>query len=370
MFDDIRLSRRQMLKRLALTAGGAVVYSAVPMGMAHAAGEESAGAANLAERIKENKAVFAQFGGRTTAIREKVYFNSFGESTGVEVVSPLLNFGKFIAMCKNGPQQWDAIDGDGFYTIELQRMGLLQKLPDWVERCDMVEGQWQPYISGGYAYCAQCGYLPQAFPDGGPQNWKDFWDVEKYPGKRGWPSGIYAGTLEAALMADGVAKDDLYPLDFKRAFKKLDELRPHMVFWNTYAQGQQLLMQRAISALMSANGRFHEIRRLGKPIVQVWNEAVLYPWSAMPVPKNAPHPSAIFGLISWMSNAERQAAFARHTGYGPTNSGAFKHLNDEEIANVPNSEAHRDVAATINADYLAGVDAEYFDRYRRWVAKS
>ena len=39
--------------------------------------------------------------------------------------------------------------------------------------------------------------------------WADFWDVAKYPGKRGLHSGV-RGNLEFALFADGVAPGDVY----------------------------------------------------------------------------------------------------------------------------------------------------------------
>jgi len=39
--------------------------------------------------------------------------------------------------------------------------------------------------------------------------WSDFWDVAKYPGKRGLRKGV-RGNLEFALMADGVAPADVY----------------------------------------------------------------------------------------------------------------------------------------------------------------
>ena len=42
------------------------------------------------------------------------------------------------------------------------------------------------------------------------------------------------------LLADGVAPDDLYPLDVDRAFAKLKPLLPDLIFWEGGAQSQQL----------------------------------------------------------------------------------------------------------------------------------
>ena len=71
-------------------------------------------------------------------------------------------------------------------------------------------------------------YLPQAVSDCGvgaaianlvlawdrdkfpaTPTWADFWDVAKYPGKRGLRKGV-RGNLEIALIADGVAPADVY----------------------------------------------------------------------------------------------------------------------------------------------------------------
>ncbi len=42
-----------------------------------------------------------------------------------------------------------------------------------------------------------------------PSGWADFWDVKKFPGKRGMRKGTRYN-LEFALMADGVAPADVY----------------------------------------------------------------------------------------------------------------------------------------------------------------
>ena len=51
-----------------------------------------------------------------------------------------------------------------------------------------------------------------------------------------------AGDGLAALIADGVPMEKLYPIDANRAFKKLEQLKPHvLVWWNSGAQSVQIL---------------------------------------------------------------------------------------------------------------------------------
>ena len=78
-----------------------------------------------------------------------------------------------------------------------------------------------------------------------PTSWSDLWNVSKWPGRRGMNKTPIA-TLELALMADGVARDQVYatlstPEGVDRAFKKLDELKPNIVWWQNPGQSRQML---------------------------------------------------------------------------------------------------------------------------------
>jgi mannopine transport system substrate-binding protein len=73
----------------------------------------------------------------------------------------------------------------------------------------------------------------KAFPNGGPQSWADFFDVAKFPGPRALPetSDREWWMPLIALQADGVPRDKLFPIDFDRAYKKLDTIKPHVAVW-------------------------------------------------------------------------------------------------------------------------------------------
>jgi len=75
--------------------------------------------------------------------------------------------------------------------------------------------------------------------------WADFWDVAKIPGKRGLAKSV-RGALEIALLADGVATGDIYKTlsssdGVDRAFRKLDQLKPYIVWWRTPAEAAKIL---------------------------------------------------------------------------------------------------------------------------------
>jgi putative spermidine/putrescine transport system substrate-binding protein len=76
-------------------------------------------------------------------------------------------------------------------------------------------------------------------------SWSDFWDVAKYPGKRGLHKAV-RGNLEIALIADGVAPGDVYKTlsssdGVDRAFRKLDQLKPYIEWWSTDTEAAHIL---------------------------------------------------------------------------------------------------------------------------------
>ncbi len=97
--------------------------------------------------------------------------------------------------------------------------------------------------------------------------WSDFWDVARRPGKRGLKRDP-RGTLEIALMADGVAPDDVYrtldtPDGINRAFRKLDQLKPYIVWWQTPAEAVQIIESGAVLMTSAPSGEIAAADRIG-----------------------------------------------------------------------------------------------------------
>ena len=53
------------------------------------------------------------------------------------------------------------------------------------------------------------GYNKKSYPNGGPRNWAQFWDTDKFPRVRSMFAPIAARHIEYALMADGVGVADV-----------------------------------------------------------------------------------------------------------------------------------------------------------------
>ena len=113
---------------------------------------------------------------------------------------------------------------------------------------------------------------------------------EEIPRGRARCATIPTDNLEFALMADGVPTDKLYPIDFDRAFKKLDQIKPHVtVWWTTGQQPAQLLLDKEVVLATGWNGRFYDLIKKGAPIEIDWNEGALKQGSFV-IPKGAKDP--------------------------------------------------------------------------------
>lgn len=84
--------------------------------------------------------------------------------------------------------------------------------------------------------------------------WRDFWNVTQYPGRRGLQKDAFSA-LSIALLADGVPPGDVVEAlstssGILRAFKKLNQLRPYIVWWTTPNDANFLLYKKRV--LMSS----------------------------------------------------------------------------------------------------------------------
>ena len=149
------------------------------------------------------------------------------------------------AQLKAPDNAWDVVEVSPDELAAGCTAGLLEKL-DWT-----TIGGKDHYLPQGISDCGVgatvntlvLAWDRQKFP--AAPSWADFWDVAKYPGKRGLRKGV-RGNLEFALIADGVAPADVYKVlgtsdGVERAFRKLDQLKPYIVWWQTRKEAVHIL---------------------------------------------------------------------------------------------------------------------------------
>lgn len=312
--------------------------------------------------LHSDTAVFADYGGTTRTARQQSFMDPFSSKTGVRGVFADADPGKLALFAQQGRADWDVIDLDNWDVVRFSKLGYLAKLPSDVPRVDAVPKEFQDYATGGYTVANGFAYRGDKVQ---PKSWADFFDTERFPGKRALPSFAFQ-QIEAALMADGVGCNSLYPLDYDRAFKKLDALRKDVLFYDSFGQAVQYLSQGSVTMAILPNSRASVPKEQGLPIDFQWNQA-FSEWTAAAVLKDAPHQDAAFELVKSMADPQNQAQFAKATKYGPTNSAALKLLDKETLASIPNS--HTKETCSVDAAALGDAIVDYTKRYSAWVSK-
>lgn len=310
--------------------------------------------------------VWADFGGPTNESRQAAYFDGFADEHGVEVTSVPIEDALYYPMLEGEPGDYDVFQVSA--AEPLNYPGGAQELPESAQS-DLLPDDLRPYLLGGFYLGMAQGWLTDTFPDGGPQDWADFFDTETYPGTRAWPGQppFYDSSYEIALLADGVAPEDLYPLDLDRAIAKLDTIRDDLVFYQSYAEVQQLLVSGSAAIAVSVTGQFNALRNAGEDVTVQWNQAFTTPQGFV-LPPESGNPDAVVALAEWMNDPEHQAVFVERTGYGPVNSEVFEHLDPELAATLANSPEHEDVVIAWDERWRAENKQAMLDTYTEWLA--
>ncbi|MGG2002137.1 extracellular solute-binding protein [Pseudomonas aeruginosa] len=149
-----------------------------------------------------------------------------------------------------------------------------------------------------------------------------YWDVKKFPGKRGLRWGAKY-SLEFALMADGVAPKDVYqtlatPAGVERAFRKLDELKPYIHWWKSGRDPVRDLADGTVVMSSAYNGRIAAAQAEKQPLAMVWSGGVYdFDFWALPVgvwKKQLPRSSS----VSPASRSSRRLSPRHRLRPGPT----------------------------------------------------
>ncbi|EJJ26701.1 extracellular solute-binding protein [Rhizobium sp. CF142] len=184
---------------------------------------------------------YAGYGGSYGDALRETWFEPFEKETGIKVN---LGPGASLALAKlqNGDgktAQWDMIDLTNAEYITALHQDLLAPIPAGsVDDSQLVSGYLKSHGFSYVTYVWVMGYNKSKITDANaPQTWSEFWDTKRLPGKRALMAVQTDGdALEAALMADGVDRSKLYPIDLDRAFKSLDKLGRDDIIWTTSLQ--------------------------------------------------------------------------------------------------------------------------------------
>jgi putative spermidine/putrescine transport system substrate-binding protein len=320
-----------------------------------------------AEDLKGKTVVFASWGGAYQDAEKACYCDPFVRATGAKVLQDgPMNTAKFRTMIDSGAPDWDVTD----ITIDFLYSGIGDQLFEKIDKSIVDTSRLDPrfvndYGIGCIVWSYNLGYSTKAFPGKDvPRSWADVFDLKRFPGKRTFGDNVVA-TLEAALLADGVAPAQLYPLDVERALRKLDTIKSQTVFWSSNSQSQQLFVDGEVTMGLILNGRAYDAAKKGAPIAVSWEQNI-QSVDYLVVPRGSKNREAAMKLIDVMTLPENQAKLANMIAYAPTNPAAFTGIDPQIAPWLSTAPDNVKQGFLINAEYWRDNLKTLQERWTAW----
>ena len=307
-------------------------------------------------------------GGSLAELLKKIYEDPFTAETGIKVQATApVSLPKLKAMVETGNVEWDLTEMNGDDVVIAEKEGWLEPMDYSIIDPDneLPDSAKKPFAFVRSSYSTVLAYRTDRY-DEAPQGWTDFWDVEKFPGPRSLQNSPRCN-LEFALLADGVPLDQLYPLDVDRAFRKLDEIKPHItVWWTNGAQHVQLLIDGEVNMTTCWNGRITPLKAEGKPVDITWNGGGLL-LSYLGIPKGAKHPKEAMEFIRFRNNPEASAEFVRQMPYPGFNPKMMELLEPEFVATLPTAPENAAVQYEVSDMWWAENNEAMAKHWNEWL---
>jgi putative spermidine/putrescine transport system substrate-binding protein len=273
----------------------------------------------------------------------------------------------------------DVIDFELPKAIQACRAGLLEKfdaatLPPGEDGTpaarDFVKGALSDCTVGSLIYSQAILFAKDKFAGNAPRTLADFFDLAKFPGRRALRDGARLN-LEMALLADGVAPGDVYRTlesddGVARALKKLDTLKPGLIWWHSGNEPLDLIATgQAAFATMAWSGDIAQARQANV----IWDHQ-LYEFDVFGVPKGDPKKDMAMDFIRYATESSALAHTADWIALGPARRSAWPLVgqNPELRIAMPPLLPTRDFATAFAVDdgWWQSHGAALEARFRAW----
>ncbi len=330
------------------------------------------------------------WGGAYGRASKLAVLDPFSAESGVEINIEDYNGGlaQVRAQTETGNVHWDLVDLEIADLVRGCDEGLLElveedELGAVPEGSSLAEDYFPDTITdcGGSQlfYATVYAYNQKVFPDGGPTTIEDFFDLQKFPGRRGMRRTPQVN-LEFALMADGVPLDRVYavldtPEGLNQAFRKLDTIKDAIIWWEAGAQPPQMLADQEVAMSTAYNGRIFNAQVLEKqPFTVVWDGQVL-DHGGFGIVAGTPNLAAARKLIEFASRPETMAAISRYISYSPARRSAMalvkthQETGIEMAPHMPTSPENLKRALQNDWEWWSDHFDEMNERFAAWLAR-
>ena len=276
---------------------------------------------------------------------------------------------------------WDVVDFELSDLIRGCREGLLEEfdhgtLPPGDDGTpaadDFIPGAFTPCGVGQTVWSTVVGYDTETVGESAPATLTDFFDVDAFPGKRGLrrdPRVI----LEWALIADGVAPEEVYALletedGLDRAFSVMDEIKNHIEWWEAGADPLRLLDSDEVVMTSVWNGRMYRpIVEDGKPYAILW-DGQIWDIDSWGIPKGSDNLHKAQDFIRFATATGPLAEQTKYISYGPARTSSLALVADETKPHLPTAPDNLARALQTDAEWWATHQVALTERFEEWLA--
>ena len=328
------------------------------------------------------------WGGAYEAAQQRAYFSPFAREADVEIRIEAYDGG--VAPLRGGASGgggWDVLDMSEPDAIAACAEGLLAPFePGSLHPAPDGTPAREDFLSGSFldcgvihlVYSTVLAYDDRAFPGEKPRTVRDFFDLERFPGRRALRRQPIA-LLEWALLSHGIPISQLYDLlsterGMALAFHRLDGVRDHIVWWESGSEPPELLERREVVMASGFNGRFFNARvNEGIPITVIWDGQLLDA-SVWAIARDSPRRALAERFIAFATRAENMAAFAHLIPYGPTRRSAMGRIGLHArsrapmLAHMPSAPGNLRRAIRSDSLWYARTEALRERRFKDWLA--
>lgn len=325
-----------------------------------------------AKPLQGQTIVVYTFGGTQLEVTKELVFKPFEAETGAKIVID-------DSCCTRMPAVLEAGQFLGDVVLGLDRGGMLARADKGylvadprLEKIARARGVPEPFpspsmmITNSYSYviAAKDKTVPL------PKTWAEFWDAKKFPGSRGLLRVGPQVQMEAALLADGVPADKLYPLDVTRALKKLDALRASskIVVNTSGADMINNLGTGEATYSFAYSNRAFMAQKNGINLNYGFDDGFIV-GNGGAILKGAKNVDGAVALLEYNMRPEVLARFAERTGMAPSYPAATAMVDEKIRPMLPTAPANAAKQQMLNDGFWQANQIELNKRWVGWLAQ-
>lgn len=324
---------------------------------------------------QDKSLTIVSLGGVHAKAQTLAFYKPFAKEQDITIIGGSYNgeMAKIRSMIETNQVDWDVVQVETANLIRGCSEGLFEPIEAKKigNPADFIRDNFSECGVGFFTWSILVAYDTNRLAKA-PQNWQDFWNVKDFPGNRGLQKSPML-VLEMALLADNVQPADLYkvlatPEGVDRAFKKLDELKPYIKWWDKGSQPMPMLISGDVVMTTTFNGRAVIAKQEGRPVGIMWHNS-FYDTDNFAIVKGSAHKELAEKFIAFSLTAHPQTTFSEYSKYGFVNNQTTQMIDPELLDTLPNAPDTMQNAYRINANFWVEHGETLEQRFNVWATQ-